>query len=377
MLLATSDITREVDRALLLIGGVSLLLLVGITVAMVLFVVRFRRSRARTTSQVEGNTALEVTWTVIPTIIVVWMFFVGYKGFALMGRVPEGAMVVQVTGRQWAWSFSYPESGISTTEMVVPVQTPVLVELTAPPEDVIHSFYIPAFRVKEDALPGRSTSMWFEAEREGTYSILCAEFCGKDHSKMTALLKVISPEEYQQWTKDEGLKKYRPLELEAVLDPEHTGFGTDELNIDGRALYQVFCASCHGDTGDGSGLPDEARNMTSLDGWKRSPKVTGIYRTLMEGIEGSRMRAYPNFTPWERVALAHYVRTFLTDPPPQDTEEDYEVLLAEYGLDQIQGPTEALPIDQAMEILVREAADPQATEEDQAPASPHDAPQPG
>lgn len=361
MVLAASDIAREVDRAFLLIGGVSLVLLIGTTILMVVLAVKYRRSRTRTTSQVGGNTRLEITWTVIPTIIVVWMFFVGYEGFALMGRVPEGAMVVQVTGRQWAWSFRYPDAGIDATEMVVPVATPILVELTAPPDDVVHSFYIPTFRVKEDALPGQDTSLWFEADREGTYSILCAEFCGKDHSKMISLLRVVSREEYGQWVKDEGIKKLRPLELEAVLDPLHPGFGQEELNIDARSLYRAFCGSCHGVAGDGSGLPGEARNLTSSAEWKRSPKVTEVYRTLTEGIEGTRMRAYPNFTPWERVALAHYVRTFLAEPP-QDTVEDYEELIAQYGLDKVQAPAETISIEKAMEILVREASASQSTE---------------
>ena len=361
MLLAVSDITREVDRAFWLIGGVSVVLLVGITVAMIWLAVRFRRSRTRTTVQTKGNTALEITWTVIPTIIVIWMFFVGYKGFVMMGRVPAGHMVVEVTGRQWAWSFHYPKEEVDATEMVVPVNTPVLVTLTAPPADVVHSFYLPDFRVKEDALPGRETSLWFQADREDTYSILCAEFCGKDHSKMTAWLKVVSPAQYDAWVKEQQLRKYRPLELEAVLNPAHPGFGPKELNINAQALYGAFCATCHGTAGDGSGLPGEARNFTVLTGWKRSAKVTDIYRTLSEGIEGTRMRAYPNLTPWERVALAHYVRAFVREPLPPDTAEDYAALVAQYGLDKVQAPGDTLPVERAMEILVREAQEGRAT----------------
>lgn len=367
MLLAVSDIVREVDRAFLLIGGMSLILLVGITIVMVFFAIRFRRSRARTTSQIGGHTTLEIVWTVIPTIIVIWMFFVGYEGFKLMGRVPDDHMVVSVTGKQWAWSFRYPEERIDTSEMVVPVGTPVLVKLTSPQQDVVHSFYIPAFRVKEDALPGQATSLWFEPEKEGTYSILCAEFCGKDHSEMSSWLKVVSREQYDRWVKDQQLKRFLPLELQAVMDPQHPGFGEDELNIDQPAIFGAFCASCHGSAGDGSGLPGEARDLTALKEWERSAKVTDIYRTLSEGIEETRMRAYPNLTPWERVALAHYVRAFSTEPLPQDTPEDYEAMVVEYGLDKVQVPKDTIPIEQAMEILVREAGNPKSIGEDASP----------
>ena len=355
MLLATSEITRSVDRAFLLIGGVSILLLAGITIAIIVLVVYFGRDRATTTKQIHGHTVLEITWIVVPVLIVTWMFYVGYEGFALMRSVPDDAMVVEVTGRQWTWSFRYPEEKIDATEMVVPVGVPVKVELTAPEGDVVHSFYIPDFRVKEDAVPGQNTYLWFESDREGSFHIFCAEFCGKDHSKMISTLRVVSQEEYDRWVKDIRSKKYQPLEFEGVENPESEMFA--KLDIDASALYGTFCASCHGAAGDGSGLPGVARNFTSADNWKRSPKVTDIYRTLSEGIPDTQMRPYPNLSPWERVALAHYVRAFLKTDPPKDTRADYDALVQEYELDKVQAPTESIPIDRAMEILVEEAGD--------------------
>ncbi len=359
MLLATSDITREVNRAFMLLGGVSVVMLAGITIAMVVFAIRFRRSRARTATQIEGHKWLEVAWIVIPTVIVTWMFFVGHQGFALMREVPANAMVVEATGQRWMWSFHYPEEKLDTVEMVVPVDTPVKVELTAPANDVVHSFYIPDFRVKEDAIPGRLTYLWFEAEREGTYNIFCAEFCGKDHSQMRSVLKIVSSQEYEAWVRAERSKKYQPLVFEAVLNPEHEDFGPDRLNIDATALYQTFCASCHGATGDGSGLPGAARDFTNPADWKRSPKVTDIFRVLTEGIEGTQMRAYPNLSSWERVALAHYVRSLMEQGLLVDTSEEYAALVAEYELDKVKGPGETISIERAMEILSKaaEAAD--------------------
>lgn len=355
MLMATSEIAREVDRALWLIGGVSVVMLAGITLAMVMFSIRFRRDKTPRTSQIEGHKWLEVAWIVIPTIIVTWLFFVGYEGFALMRNVPPDAMVVEVTGKQWMWSFHYPEEKLDTAEMVVPVGKPVKVELTSPPDDVVHSFFIPDFRVKEDAVPGRQSYLWFEAEREGAYNIFCAEFCGKDHSQMLSVLRVVSRREYDEWVTSQRMKRYEPLVYEAVVDRQHEKFGKDGLNIDSEALYKTYCVSCHGAAGDGSGLPDVARNFTSEEKWKKGRKITEIYRTLTEGIEKTQMRAFPNLVPWERVALAHHVQSFFTSPAPEDSAEDYAALVEEYGLDKVQLPKQTIPIERAMEILSGQA----------------------
>ena len=352
---AVSDIAREVDTAFMLIGGVSLLLLIGVTATMVLFVVKYHRGRARTTSQIGGNKWLEIVCIVIPTLIVTWMFFVGYRGFVSIRNPPDDAMIVQVTGRQWAWSFHYPDAGVNSQEMVVPVDTPVKAELTAPSNDVIHSFFIPDFRVKEDVLPGRTTYIWFEAKREGDFNIFCAEFCGKGHSSMLSMLHVVSREAYEDWIRDQIKKQYKPLVFEGIVDPQHPTFGEEDLNIDGKQVYENYCASCHGVKGDGSGLPGVARNFSELNKWKKSPKVVDIYRTLMEGIEGTRMRAFPNFTPWENVALAHTVRSLIDNPVAPDARQDYDALVKEYGLDKIQEPKETIPIDKAMQLIVDEA----------------------
>jgi cytochrome c oxidase subunit 2 len=351
-----SDITREVDLAFNMMGWISLVLLLGITLAMVWFVIRYSRGRARTTTQIQGNLWLEVTWVVLPVILVTWMFWVGYKGFLLIREVPEGAMVVQVTGQQWSWSFYYPEEGISTTELTVPVNTPVKAEITSPPGDVIHSFYIPDFRVKEDAVPGKETYLWFESERVGDFNIFCAEYCGKNHSQMISMLHVVSEEDYRKWIKAQEQKKYKPLEFAGLVDPKFPAFGPDDLNINAGALYLNYCASCHGAQGDGSGLPGVARNFNDRPKWKKSTRVTDIYRTLMEGIPGTQMRSFPNFTPWEKVGLAHTVRGFIRDGAEPITEEDYAALVEQYGLDRMQGPQETIPVERAMELLTEEAA---------------------
>jgi cytochrome c oxidase subunit 2 len=355
MITAFQQVPEDVDRALILIAAICGVLLLGITIVMLLFVFKYSRKKAKKTSQVGHHTKLEIAWTVLPTILVIWMFFIGYSGFKKMRDVPEGAMVVEVTGRQWAWSFHYPKEKVDSMEMVVPVGEPVKVEITAPPEDVIHSFYLPEFRVKEDAVPGRTSYLWFMPERKGTYNVFCAEFCGKDHSKMTTVLRVVSKHEYREWIRTQIALRYKPLVYEALTDPEHKSFGPEELNIDAKRIYRTFCVSCHGENGDGSGLPGEARDFRLRSGWQRGPKVTTIYRTLEEGLEGTQMRAFPNFTPWERVALGHYVRTFLKEKLPTDSKKDFEALVKKYGLDKIRPPGKTLSIERAMEIMVEEA----------------------
>ncbi len=350
-----SDIAREVDLAFMLIGGVSLMLVFGITAAMALIVLKYRRGKNPTTTQIEGHVWLEITWIVIPTIIVTWMFFVGYKGFVLMRNPPADAMEVKVTGRRWAWSFEYPDAGVSSTEMTIPVNTAVKAVITAAKDDVIHSFFIPDFRVKQDAVPGMETFLWIEPERTGDYNIFCAEFCGKDHSKMLSMLHVVTQEEFEAWIKAQIKKKYKPLEFAGVTDPDHPAFGPEDLNIDAEQLYGGYCRSCHGAKGDGSGLPGVARDFSKIKEWKKTPKVTDIYVTLMEGVDKTQMRPYPNFTPWERVALAHKVRTFIKDGLPADTEETYASLIKKYELDKMKGPKETIPIKKAMDLLANEA----------------------
>jgi len=355
MLLATSNIVEEVDWALMVLGVVSAILLAGITLSMVYFAFRYRRSATTRTTQLEGNLLLEIVWVVLPTILVMWIFWVGYKGFMVMRNVPENAMVIQATGQQWFWSFHYPEEKLSTSDMVVPVGVPIKVELTALANDVVHSFFLPDFRVKEDAIPNQWTYVWFEPKREGTYNLFCAEFCGKNHSAMVTTIRAVSREDYDDWVTSERMKRFLPLEYDAFVDPNHSTFGEDGLNIDGKSLFNTFCASCHGAAGDGTGLPD-ARDFRSLAKWKKTPSVIDIYRTLTEGIPNTQMRTFPNLTPWERVALAHYVRAFNTEPVPESSTEAYAALAEEYKLEEVHELGKSLPIERAMDLIIEDAA---------------------
>jgi cytochrome c oxidase subunit 2 len=186
----------EVDRIFLFIVGISVLLLALITVLMIYFVIRYRRNRHPEAVDIEGNTLLEIIWTLVPTALVIAMFYYGWIGFKAMRDVPDNAMNVGVTGQMWFWKFEY-KNGRQTDSLHVPVGVPVKLNIES--LDVIHSLYIPAFRIKEDAVPGAETYLWFVAENEGDFDIFCAEYCGTGHSSMNSKVIAHSEEEFRRW----------------------------------------------------------------------------------------------------------------------------------------------------------------------------------
>jgi len=144
---------------------------------------------------------LEVIWTVVPVILVIPMFWFGFQGFRAMRDVPEDAMVVEVTGRMWDWSFRY-ENGKQTDKLYVPVHQAVKLVLHS--LDVNHSFFIPAFRVKEDVIPGRENYLWFKPRSTGSANIFCAEYCGQSHSYMMTEVIVLEDDEFRVWLEQDS-----------------------------------------------------------------------------------------------------------------------------------------------------------------------------
>jgi len=193
---ATGLSGRVVDNVFLYILIICVFLLTLITFLMVYFVIRYRRGKHPQPAGMEGSTWLEITWTVIPTLIVLTMFYYGLTGFEFLKKVPPGAMVVKVIARQWSWLFEY-ENGIKETELKVPVEKPVKLLLTS--IDVIHGFYVPAFRIKQDVVPGMTNSLWFQATQVGTFDVMCSQYCGLEHSHMLTKMVVLSEEEFTKW----------------------------------------------------------------------------------------------------------------------------------------------------------------------------------
>lgn len=188
---------KGIDLAFWYILGVSIVLLVGITTVMITFVIIYRRSRHKEAADIRGNWKLELVWTLVPTLIAVSMFIIGWSSYTGLRNVPPEAMVIEVTAQQFSWIFDYPDGKETEGELVVPLGKPVRLNLTS--VDVLHGFYLPAFRVKVDAVPNMKSYAWFLPDKIGVYDIMCTVYCGEGHSNMTAKLRVVSDDDYRQW----------------------------------------------------------------------------------------------------------------------------------------------------------------------------------
>ncbi|MDZ4711151.1 MAG: cytochrome c oxidase subunit II [bacterium] len=190
------SIVHEVDFTFWFITGISIFLLLIIVAVMLYFLYKYNRKRHPVASNIEGNTTIEIIWTVVPIILVLIMFFVSWSGFKNMRDVPKDAMIVTVTGQMWKWSFEYDNKKKSDT-LYLPVNRNIRFNLKS--QDVIHSFYLPAFRVKEDAVPGRENYYWIRTTDTGKFYAACAEYCGLNHSYMYAQILIVPEEEFAVW----------------------------------------------------------------------------------------------------------------------------------------------------------------------------------
>jgi cytochrome c oxidase subunit II len=195
------DPVKGVDLALWYIFGVSGILLVGITAVMIVFAVKYRRSKHPIPADIRDNLNLEVIWTAIPTVIALTMFYVGWQSYIGLREVPEDAMEIEVAGQMYSWIFLYPNDKETEDELVVPLGKAVKLNITS--WDVLHSFFIPSYRIKVDAVRGMTTYAWFNADKIGEYDIMCTEFCGVDHANMVAKLKIVTEDEYKAWLEKE------------------------------------------------------------------------------------------------------------------------------------------------------------------------------
>ncbi len=250
-----STFATGVDWVWDLILGISLLFFVLIIGLMILFIFQYRAREGHESAPTPShNTRLEVIWTVIPTIIVGIIFFFGFRGYMDMAVVPRGAYSINVLAQRWSWQFQYPNGHVDN-ELHVPVDRPVKLVMTS--DDVIHGFYVPAFRVKRDIVPGRYNTTWFEATEPGEYDIFCAEYCGTGHSDMLSkvivhkkgdfekwlseaadLLGTMTPAEAGEWLYNaRGCKQCHTIDGAARIGPTFKGdFGTERALKDGSKV---------------------------------------------------------------------------------------------------------------------------------------------
>jgi cytochrome c oxidase subunit 2 len=194
-----SNFVSSFNTSFYLIAGISLLFLAGLTVLMLYFVFRYNSKKNKTATQIEGNNLLEIAWTVIPIILSLVMFYYGWAGWKPMNKAPKDAINITSVARMWSFLFQY-ENGKESPELIIPVNVPVKINLVS--LDVIHSLFIPEFRIKSDMIPGREKSMWFVPETEGEYNLFCAEYCGLRHSFMNTKVKVLSNDKFYAWYGD-------------------------------------------------------------------------------------------------------------------------------------------------------------------------------
>lgn len=183
---------------------------------MIGFVIRYSRKRNPVPTDIRGNGLLETAWMVIPTAIALSMFYVGWQSYIALRTVPEGALQIGVVGESFFWTFTYP-NGKQADTLIVPEGKPVKLNIGS--RDVIHSLFIPAFRIKADAVKGLKTYAWFYPQKKGTYTITCAEYCGTGHAAMHTDLKIVSPADYEAWLAAPEENKPVP-ENAAALAPE-------------------------------------------------------------------------------------------------------------------------------------------------------------
>jgi cytochrome c oxidase subunit 2 len=228
-----SNFVSTYNTAFYSIAVISLILLAGLTFIMFYFVFRYNKKKNKTATQIEGNTLLEIIWTVIPVLLVIVMFYFGWAGWKPMTKAPRDAVNITSVARMWSFSFIY-ENGKQSPDLIVPVNTPVKLNLVS--LDVIHSLFIPAFRIKSDMIPGREKMMWFLPQREGEYDLYCAEYCGLRHSFMSSNVKVLSKESYDSWYADSAA---------VITETVSSVPGSEGLTI----MIGQGCNACHSSDG--------------------------------------------------------------------------------------------------------------------------------
>jgi cytochrome c oxidase subunit II len=260
-----SSSAGNVDALFVFLVVLSAFMSVAIFFMITYFAVRYRRRPGVEAEQIEGSNSLEITWSVVPLIIFMFIFAWGALIYFQERTPPRGAATVYVVAKQWMWKLQHEEGQREINELHVPVGRDVKMIMTS--QDVIHSFYVPAFRMKQDVLPGRYTIAWFRATKPGTYHLFCAEYCGTQHSGMIGQVVVMEPAQYQAWLSGGG--------------------ATGSMAENGAAIFQQLgCSTCH-----------------RFDTQGRGPNLTGVFGSKVQLDDGRTV-----------IADEDYVRESILNP---------------------------------------------------------------
>ena len=253
-----SNFVTGVDNVFMLILGISFFFLIALTLVMVYFVYKYNNKKNPVATQIEGSTKLEIIWTVIPVILVLIMFYYGWSGWTPMRNAPKDTFNIKVVARMWKYSFEY-ENGKQNDTLFVPLNKAVKLSLNS--LDVVHGFYVPAFRIKEDIVPGRVKSAWFIPQLEGSFDLFCTSYCGMNHSYMINLVKVMPQEKFNSWYID-------TTKQVAATTNAPTGNNGQQI------MKNIGCFACH-----------------SIDGSKLvGPSFKGIYGHQVSVMSGGAER---------------------------------------------------------------------------------------
>ncbi len=284
----SSTMAGDVDSLFYYIFYVGLFFFTLIVGLMLFFAFKYRRKgKAGLTSGVSHNTLLEVAWTAIPTLIMLSFFYLGFRDFIKMNVVPANSLEVKVTGQRWFWSFDYPNGVNVQNDMYVPVGTPIKLLMSS--RDMLHSFFVPDFRLKMDVLPNRYQVAWFEATEIGVYNLFCAEYCGTQHSGMLGKINVVSEEDYNIWLDDN-------MTFGEGLTPEEYG---------AELFIQKQCHTCH-----------------SVDGTaNQGPTFQGLFGKTEQMVDGTSV-----------VVDENYIRESILDPQTKVVKGFQPVMVTYQGL---------------------------------------------
>ncbi len=301
---AGSEIARQFNHLyefLLIMSAIGFVVLIG---GMIYFIYKYKRQSATAKSAyITHDSRLEFLWSFIPFLFFMASFVWGWVVYHQMRDFPKDALEVHVTARQWSWSYTY-KSGKKSSELYVPVGKPVKLILSS--DDVLHSFFVPAFRVKQDAVPGRYTALWFKPETEGTYTVFCTEYCGAVHSGMLSKVNVVPEPEFEAWLGGgpvlAGGKEMSLVDMGKKLFAERTCLQCHsvegKVNI-GPALNGLF-GSTVAFTDGGSAKADENYLRESI--LNSQAKIKKGYQPQMPVFQGQ-------FEDKEVTALVEYIKS--------------------------------------------------------------------